>query len=471
MKKWSFVFGLGAVLALSLAGSSVKAASCPLATDAMYKSPGSKAVYYITADCKKQLVKSPEVFFSYADSWSEVKGTNYATLMSVPDHSLRILPWGPKRDFLGGSLVKSPTDPRVFLVTNFTAGGVEGQTTLVPFDSVDAITKNGFLWSWVEDVSQSVINKHVISTEKIKANVNFYPAGVLFKIEASPILFITRPDKENRQDGQYAELITTLDNLKQREYRYDHIPVLSIGFYYDMPEVFSAKQNGTYLNDQTGNQGTSVGTDIVCSDNAPATQDPKVWVVCPGTTMRTSEKRSLRVKSISGSQVVLESYTSMGTGDDYIAPLGIASYVQYNEDSYSYQVTLKYLAGLGVASSGKQAAQIEISVFGVDNCDRATYGYGENEFSICAGRYEMHNPSGVNIKVESFGGDTATIKPMVVVDRGNNILVDSPSMTVPLGLSYRFNYKDPITSVIHTMEIEPVSIVGNYAVHLKVTKL
>lgn len=416
MKKWSFVFGLSLVLALSFLGGSVKAASCPLATDAMYKSPGSKAVYYITTDCKKQFVKSPDVFFSYVDSWSEVKGTNYATLMSVPDHSLRILPWGPRRTFLGGSLVKSPTDPRVFLVTKYSPNGQLGPTTLVPFDSEQAFKSNGYQWSWVEDVAQSVITNTPISAFSITADWRYYPAGVLFKLANSSALYLTRSESGKTP---YNEYVGSLDELKNRRYRFDRVP--------NFPDTFFSVDTFGLVPIGSQTPATSGPEDgAVCNDSDTVTSGSVM--LCQGTTVRVTSFMKAKVAAVTPTEVVVTLTKNGGSSQTWTIPVGQTKSSVFFEDpnntfgitfekqavSSRYNKSVAFLKLVTTAAVTSKPAQTPVS----DKCQNRTGEDGSYDVCVDNTIYQTNNLA--TFKIISYTSESVTLSYSVRRSDGVN---------------------------------------------------
>ncbi len=405
--------------------NSTQATACPLSTNTMYKSPGSKAVYYITADCKKQLVKSPDVFFSYADSWAEVKNTNYAGISSVPDHQLRILPWGPKHNFLGGSLIKSPTDPRVFLVVKF-GNNFEPNHRLISFESEEAFLSLGFKWKWVEDVSQDVITSSMVATEKITANATRFPSGILFKIETSPALFVTAIDPEQSRDQQYAKYVDRLEDLEQFNYRYDHVAILPFIFYYSHGDTLAApKKITTPVGLVPINAVTCAGANTTVSG---------LVTICQDTEVALSVNAKLKAVNVNSNNMDLQFISSDGQNMGGVIKIGSEVGYQSLVDKLIYSI--KFVSYQGTAQSGKPAVQVIISTqpFDTRGCDRNEAG---GEYYICEGYSYTHAESGLMIQVKSISNSTASITVPNSPDFAGS---KSQPVTISVGQSLEVSY-------------------------------
>ncbi len=125
--------------------------SCSLVTDQAYRTKNSPAVYYVDLDCKKRPFKNAAIFFTYFDSWSDVKLTGSKFLEQVPNHELGFMPLGPKYDPKYGALVKTVNDARVYFLLN-------GKKYWV--SSEEVFNKLNYKWTWVEDIDQRLLNKY-----------------------------------------------------------------------------------------------------------------------------------------------------------------------------------------------------------------------------------------------------------------------------------------------------------------------
>jgi hypothetical protein len=145
---------------------------CPLQTLQPYKVPNNPSVYYVSEDCKKRPIRNPQVYFSHFTSWKDVRVTTVPTLARIPDHELSFLPWGPRRTFDNGSLIKTVTDPRVYLIL--------GNATRYAIESESAFLQTlGFSFAQIEDVVPSVIQKYTMGA--IIRDVNSIPENLIFK--------------------------------------------------------------------------------------------------------------------------------------------------------------------------------------------------------------------------------------------------------------------------------------------------
>src|SRR5688572_10809656 len=118
-KKLSYALGallLASVLTPSFARA--ETTTCALDVNKPYRTRGNSTVYYVSADCTKRPMKDPEVYFSYFSAWNEVRYVSDAQLWSVPNNALGFLPWGPHKVFEQGTIVKTTTVNKVYILLN-----------------------------------------------------------------------------------------------------------------------------------------------------------------------------------------------------------------------------------------------------------------------------------------------------------------------------------------------------------------
>lgn len=404
MKYISHLISIAAIAAWLLPAGSTQAVDCALATNTMYKAPNSRAVYYITAECQKQLVKSPDAYFSYATSWSEVRGANAGTLAAVPDHALRIAPWGPRRDFLGGTLVKSPQDPRIFLVSKYSPNGQSYATTLIPFDSERAFLDNGYQWSWVEDVAQSVINNTPISGYTITADWKYFPAGVLYKHPGSSALYLTRIGGGLIPSRAY---VGSLDDLRNIQYRFDHVPNFPTWF----PLTDTGPVSGTINNNNsnpTGPQDSAVCTD---SNNI---QTGSI-LICQGATIRVNSYLRIKVAVVSASEAVVSLIKNGGSTQVWTVPVGQSkSGVFFEDPNNTFSLSYDQYAFSSVLN--KPVAYLRIANTAVttntnnstgQNCQ--SYSGQDSTYALCSNNTVYHNNNDVLLTLVSYTDEWATI--------------------------------------------------------------
>lgn len=156
------------------------ASSCTLSTGAVYRAPAITTVYYITPECQKRPIFNPAVYFSYYSDWSPVKFVDQSTLNAIPDHPLRFMPWGPRRVFQNGSLIKTTDDPHVFLVEDGKA---------YPFGSEEGFKAFGFSFDQVEDVAPDVMAKFQKQSLEL-VNLDNIPASVVFKYPNDSTVYV-----------------------------------------------------------------------------------------------------------------------------------------------------------------------------------------------------------------------------------------------------------------------------------------
>lgn len=405
MKYISHVIGLVAVAVWLLPVGSSQAVDCALATNTMYKAPNSRAVYYITAECQKQLVKNPEAYFSYATSWSEVRGANAYTLAAIPDHALRIAPWGPRREFLGGTLIKSPQDHRVFLVSKYSANGQSYLTTLIPFESERAFLENGYQWSWVEDVAQSVITNTPISGNTITHDWRYFPAGVLYKHPGSSALYLTRIGGGLVPSRGY---VGSLDDLRNIQYRFDHVPNFPTWF----PLTDTGPISGT-INNSNPTQSTGPQDAATCSDNNNI-QTGSFWI-CEGTTIRVSSYLRVKVAVVSASEIVVSLIKNGGSTQVWTIPVGQTKTGVFFEDPNN-NFSISYDQYGFSSARNKSVVYLRLSSTAINNSNTnntaqncQSYSGQDGIYALCNNNTVYHNSTDVLLTLVGFTNEWATI--------------------------------------------------------------
>lgn len=173
-KVFALAIGLGGVLLTALLCSfaiQAQSASCSLTPGKAYRAPAITTVYVITSDCQKRPIFNPDVYFSYYQDWSSVTFVEQNKINAVQDHPLRFMPWGPRRTFQNGSLIKTTDDPHVYLVE-------DGK--IYSFSSESAFKAFGYSFDQIEDVAQEVINGFQKQAQEIQG-LDQVPASVVFK--------------------------------------------------------------------------------------------------------------------------------------------------------------------------------------------------------------------------------------------------------------------------------------------------
>jgi len=170
--------------------------SCPLIKEQSYKTTTNKTVYYITSNCTKRAFQRSDIYFSYFTSWKDVNLTDSKTLNLVPNDNLGFMPWGPKYDPKYGALVKTVTDPKVYLLLNNNKYWITNETT---FNQLN------YNWNWIEDIDQRLLDKYTSKEEIIDTTT--HPNYTLIKYQNDPKVYRLEPD--------------TIDNSKQVK---RHIP-------------------------------------------------------------------------------------------------------------------------------------------------------------------------------------------------------------------------------------------------------
>ncbi|MFB6182220.1 MAG: peptidoglycan-binding protein, partial [Candidatus Magasanikbacteria bacterium] len=220
-----------------------------LKSDRAYTYPGTSAVYYITQQGTKRPFKNPDVFFTYFDSWSDVQTVSQNALMSVPDDELGFMPWGPKKDFRSGSMIKTVTDPKVYLIIDNKRYWIEnGQI----------FKELGYKWNMITDVDPRVMDKFELG-ESIDYT-NHHPPYSLVKYPDSNKVYRLEPNEKGELVKRH---IKDQESFNALGYRLDRIITIDESEQYPTGEPISVESGekvpytfSRYL--KRGSQGTEV---------------------------------------------------------------------------------------------------------------------------------------------------------------------------------------------------------------------
>jgi hypothetical protein len=194
--------------------------SCALTRDRAYKSPASSAVYYVDFDCKKRAFKNANIFFTYFDSWSNVKITTQTLLNRVPNHELGFMPLGPRYDPKYGALVKIVTDPKVYFLLNGKKYWIRSE---VVFNALN------YHWNWVEDIDSRLLDKYPSGGEII--DITHHLDGTIVKYAGNPEIYVIENNKKRH--------IPNEANFNERGYRWDRIVEIDDTEVYEDAETFA----------------------------------------------------------------------------------------------------------------------------------------------------------------------------------------------------------------------------------------
>src|SRR3989339_1744129 len=160
--------------------------SCPLTPDYAYKTLNSRGVYYITTACTKRPFKNSSTYFTYFPTWNNVRITTEATLNTVPNDTLNFMPAGPLYDPQYGALVKTVTDPKVYLLLN------EKKYWITDEDVFNTLK---YQWTWIEDIDQRLLNKYTIAEEITDKTT--HPQYTLIKYTNNAKVYRLEPNPTN----------------------------------------------------------------------------------------------------------------------------------------------------------------------------------------------------------------------------------------------------------------------------------
>jgi hypothetical protein len=194
------------------------AANCGLQMQQAYKTTASNAVYYITEQCTKRAFTRSEIFFTYFNTWSDVKIASTGDIAKIPNDALGFMPWGPLYDPQFGALVKITSDPKVYLLLG---GNKHWITDEAVFNAL------GYQWNWIEDIDPRLLNKYTTKgeiTDKTK-----HPNYTLVKYEGDAKVYRLEPDGAKTVKRHIADEAT----FKALKYRWDRIVTIPTSEVYE----------------------------------------------------------------------------------------------------------------------------------------------------------------------------------------------------------------------------------------------
>ncbi|MBT4314473.1 MAG: hypothetical protein HOA57_00795 [Candidatus Magasanikbacteria bacterium] len=166
---------------------------CNLETGQAYKNENDSAVYYVTKDCAKRAFKRSDVFFTYFDSWSDVVLVSETQLDSTKDDALGFMPWGPKYDPKYGALVKTVTDPKVYLLLGTEKYWITAESI---FNSLN------YSWDWIEDIDEALLDKYSVGSEI--DYTDRHPNYTIIKYENDPKVYRLEDGKKRHVKDETA---------------------------------------------------------------------------------------------------------------------------------------------------------------------------------------------------------------------------------------------------------------------------
>ncbi|MFZ2190154.1 MAG: peptidoglycan-binding protein [Candidatus Magasanikiibacteriota bacterium] len=185
----------------------IKNTQCPLTPEQAYKSTQSPSIYYITTDCTKRAFTKSNVFFTYFTSWNEVKITD--KLSSIPNDNLGFMPFGPLYNPKYGALVKTVTDPKVYLLLGTEKYWITSESV---FNTLN------YKWNWIEDIDQRLLNKYTIGSEI--TYTDHHPNYTIVKYSNDSKVYRLEPNQEGKQVKRW---ITDEIIFNSLNFRWDRI--------------------------------------------------------------------------------------------------------------------------------------------------------------------------------------------------------------------------------------------------------
>ena len=204
------------------------AEACALDVGYAYKSTGSSAVYYVTEDCEKRAFSNATIFFSYFDSWDDVKSTSNSKLEGIANDSLGFMPWGKNYDPKYGALVKIVKDPKVYMLLGTERYWITSETV---FETLN------YKWNWIEDIDQALLDKYTVGSEI--SYLDHHPNYTIVKYAGSTKVYRLEPDP-NDSSKQVKRHVLNEAAFNSLGFRWDRIVEIGDDEVYEDGEAMGA---------------------------------------------------------------------------------------------------------------------------------------------------------------------------------------------------------------------------------------
>ena len=192
--------------------------SCPVRPDTALKTALSNTIFYITPQCTKLRVPTPNLYFTYFTSWSTVQTVPQSTIDAVPAEPTGFFPYGPLYTPQYGALVKTPFDPKVYLILNDTKYWITDETV---FNTL------GYEWNWIEGVDPRFLDKYPTGSEI--TDITKHPDYTIVKYSTSERVYRLEPGPNNTTVKRWIPDEPTFTRLN---FRWDRILTIPDTFVY-----------------------------------------------------------------------------------------------------------------------------------------------------------------------------------------------------------------------------------------------
>lgn len=186
-------------------------AACPLEKDKPYRSTYSNAVFYITEKCTKRPFSSARVFFTYFDSWQQVRVTTANTLNSIKTEKIGAMTLGPKYNPGHGSLFKLPKNTKVYVL-------LDGKISWIKTEKI--FKDLGYDFRWVEEVDEAFLKKYQKGADIAKSTPR--PVGFVFKYQGFRKVYRLEVNPMDKKT-MVKVLIPDVETFEKLGYRWDRI--------------------------------------------------------------------------------------------------------------------------------------------------------------------------------------------------------------------------------------------------------
>jgi hypothetical protein len=229
------------------------AENCPLPLQQPYTTPGDKTVKYNDRNCETRAFESEEAYFSYFDSWNAVKEVSKQKLNQIPESDLGFMPWGPKKNLKAGTLFKTVSSPKVFLLQG------DGKKCWIKSESV--FNALYFEMSNVIDVNPGMLSNYKTCSSAVDSQQK-HPPYIVIKGKNSDDVYRLEPSPTNTNQLVKRKIVdmTAFEALGYKRNAIVEVPQQMIAQYQDGKLLGGSESNAKVATNKTQSNQTDNNT-------------------------------------------------------------------------------------------------------------------------------------------------------------------------------------------------------------------
>lgn len=223
---------------------------CSLIENDAYRSKDGGPIWFVTAECTRQVFTSADRFFTYFDAWETVVTVDQDRLDAIDMDEVIIAPLGPKYNPKSGALFKFIKDPKIYLLLGANKHWIASESVFTALQ---------YAWSWVEDVAQGVVDK--FETGGDITDEMLHPIGSLIQYNGS--LDVYRIEKDPADETHIIKRLIPNHDLPNSPYHDDYVFVLDESEQYDDGESVTSTVNEAAVTEQPSDPLVPTTTEVL----------------------------------------------------------------------------------------------------------------------------------------------------------------------------------------------------------------